>query len=568
MEQSEPKKRRRRFPLGFAIVGLCAVVAVIAAVVLLSRGPSVPDRALVVMRIGAKLPPRPPDDLEAMFFGRSGPPIPDLYRSLTRAASDDRVAGVLLDLQDGAVGLAQARELRDLVLELRRAGKKVVAYANDLTLGSWYLATAADSVAVNPAGYLRLTGLGVKVLMFAGLLEKIGLKADLEKIGQYKTAWETLTAAELSEPSRRALEGIVEDSWAQLLADIGEARGLEPVALEAIINEGPIPAEAAKEKQLLDALVWRGDLDGFVEKTIGAEAEPFSWYTYAECVRNEASGARIAYLALAGAIGPGTKEERSMLAADWAAAELRHLAEDGSVAAVVLRVDSPGGDALASARLYHAVRETRKKKPVVVSMGEAAASGGYYVAAAADHIVAHPFTLTGSIGIFGGKIVAAELADTIGLGHEDFRRGEFAAFYDPFQPFSEKGRAKLRTELSFLYERFLRDVAEGRGKPLESIREVAQGRVWTGKEALARELVDELGGLGRAVAKAKELARVDGDVQLVLWPPRKTWYQELFTRGEEDGAIGGGLGLANLLARNLSTGRPLALSPFAILWNP
>ncbi len=571
MEQSnssgpEKQKQRRRRPRGVLILILCVVALIAVGLLVSTGGPRVPQRAYVVLRVGAELPARPPDDLEAFVFGLGGPSIPDLYRTLTYAVSDKRIAGVLLDLRGGNLDLADAHELRDLLVALRSSGKTVVAYSNDMSLRAWYVTTAADAVVLNPAGYLRLTGLGLKVFLFGELLEKLGLEADLKKVGRYKTAYETLTSTELTQPSRQVLESLVDESWNELLADIARARGLDQAALKEIIDGGPLPAKAAQEKKLVDALVWRHELEAFVKEKIGgANLEPFAWSLYADAVRG--AGTKVAYFPLTGSIMSGSTAGRGILAADTAARHLGRLAEDPEIAAVVLRVDSPGGDALASARLFQAVRATRKKKPVVVTMGEAAASGGYYVAAGADFIVAHPFTLTGSIGIFGGKVVAAGLLNEVGLRQENFRRGAYAGFYDPLTPFDEAARTKLLEELSFLYDRFLTDVAEGRRTEVEAVRDVAEGRVWSGREAVERKLVDELGGLPRAVAKAAELARIHGGVDLVLWPPRKSWYEELFSGGGNE-AVDGRLrmGIIDLLKRNLFSARPLALSPFTVMW--
>jgi protease IV len=561
MDPSE--RRRRRFPWGLFVFGLCVLGAIGLCVAVFFRGPSVPERAILVVRLGEGLRVSPPGQLEALILGAGDPALPDLYRALTAALTDRRVIGVLLDLQSGSLDLADAREIRQLVGGLRAAGKKVIAYGDDLSLRAWYVASAADSVVLNPAGYLRLTGIGLRVLLFGGVFEKIGVRAELLRIGKYKTAWEAYTGSELSEDSRDAMNHLVDVSWAQLLDELSAARGIETKRLEGFIAVGPIPAPAAEEHKLVDALRWRPDLDAFVKEKIDETATCCSWRLYAEAVAGTANGTRIAYVPLAGAIMAGT-QPRGFLAADLAIRHLTEAAEEPSIAAVIVRVDSPGGDALASRRLYQAIRDVRKKKPVVVSMGAMAASGGYYAAAAGDFVIAHPFTLTGSIGIFGGKLVVRELLDRIGLAHESFRRGDFAGINDPLDPLTEKARDALKRELAELYDRFIADVAEGRGVSVETIRDAAEGRVWTGKDAVERKLVDGLGGVGDAVAKAKELARIPGAVDLVLWPPAKTWYQEIFGGAGEEGSPPAA-GLAGIVQEILGTGRPPALAPVALL---
>ena len=595
MEKSKPRRRRLFYCVLFC--ALFGLVVLIAGVALWSRGPAVPRRCILVLRIGSSLPAKAPGLVETVLFGPGGPPIPALYGSLSRAAADDCVRGVLLDLQSGSLNLADAQELRLLIASLRQRGKKVVAFGDDLSLNDWFVATACDEICINPTGYVRLTGIGLRVLLLGGLLEKYGLKADLLRIGRYKTAWESLTGTELSGDSREALTRIVDASWKELLEKAGAARGIEPAALEKTINAGPLTAAAALEQKLVDRVCWRNDLESHVTQAIDAEACLFSWELYAQAIAGGDAESRIAYLPLTGTIVPGHQGGGSVLAADWAVKQLAVLRDEESIDAVILRVDSPGGDALASARLYHAVTETCKKKPVVVSMGSTAASGGYYIAAAADHVVAHPFTVTGSIGIFGGKIVASKLAAEYRVTQECFYRGDFAGMFDPFESFNDKVKEGLARELAQLYETFLRDVAAGRDREVEDIRHVAEGRVWTGRDALDRGLVDAIGGLAVAVAKARELARIKGAADLVLWPPAKPWYRELLSPEEDRGGVwgrsdGGAVqrlvpgGLAagvaaagetlgvrvleagNLtaMAQRLCAGRPLALLPFALVW--
>ncbi|HAK95469.1 MAG TPA: signal peptide peptidase SppA [Planctomycetes bacterium] len=559
MEQARPRKRRvlRKLILLLVLAGIAAWVCV-----RLFGTPGLPAHAILVLRVGDALPIAPADGFEALLFGQRGPALPALHTALARGARDARVEGVFLDLRDGSLGLADARELRRLLIEFRKERKPVIAYADDMSLRAWYVASACDKVVMNPAGYLQLTGTSLRVLLFGDLLKRLKLKADLERVGRYKTAFETMTDNKLSPPSREALQRISDAVWEQLIGELAEGRSIEREALEELIDQGPLPARAAEEKKLVDALKWRDELDAYVKGAVGAPAELVSFERYAAGSGRGAAIARIAYLPLAGTILAGG-EGRGLIAADAVVAQLGALRDDPSIAAIVVRVDSPGGDAIASASLYRAIRSARLKKPVVVSMGAAAASGGYYLAAAADYIVAQPFTLTGSVGIFGGKIVADELLAWAEISQETFRHGAFAGLYDPFEPLNDTTRAAVRRELEDMYERFVRDVAEGRNLPVEAVEAVAGGRVWTGDDACRHKLVDALGGLDTALAKAKELARIEGDAALILWPPAKAWYEQLVAAERDPD----GLGRLRALKRALCAGRPLALLPFGMSWD-
>ena len=558
MEQAKPRKRRllRKLIVWLVLAGIAALLCV-----RFFGGPGLPARAVLVLKVDDTLPIAPAEGFEALLLGQRGPLLPALHTALARGARDARVEGIFLDLGEGSLGLADARELRRLFVEFRKARKPVIAYADNLSLSAWYVASACDKVVMNPAGRLQLTGISLRVMLFGDLLKRLKLKADLERIGRYKTAFETVTDNKLSPSSREALQRQSDAVWEEFVGELAESRGIERKALEDLIDQGPLSARAAEEKKLVDALKWRDELDAYVKEASGGTGDLVTFERYAAHAARGASSARIAYLPLAGTIvASGTG--RGVIAADAVISQLATLRDDSSIAAIVIRIDSPGGDAVASASLFRAIRSARLRKPVVVSMGASAASGGYYLAAAADYIVAQPFTLTGSIGIFGGKIAADELLAWAEISRETFRHGAFAGLYDPFEPFDDAKRALIRRELEDMYDRFVRDVAEGRHLPVEAVEAVAGGRVWTGGDACRHKLVDALGGLDAAIDKAKELARIEGAAALVLWPPPKAWYEQLLA-AEKDPS---GLGRLLTLQRALCAGRPLALLPFMLGW--
>jgi protease IV len=371
MEQAPPKKRRfvRKLLAVAVVVGL-----VVWACAWLFGPAALPARAILVLQVGDALRAAPSGALERLFFGEGDPALPDLYTALTCASADPRVEGLVLDLRGGALGLADARELRRLLAEFRKERKQVIAYADDLSFRAWYVASACDKIVLNPAGYLRLTGTALRVLCFGDLLKRLRLKADLERVGRYKTAAETMTDNKLSPASREALGRVSDRVWDQLILELADARKLDRASLEETIDQGPVPARTAQERKLVDALKWRDELEDYVKNAIAAAAELVPFARYAEHARRAAGGAQIAYLPLVGTIVGGGTPGDGIIAADAAIAHLAALGDNAKIGAIVVRVDSPGGDALASARLYRAIKAARLKKPVVVSMGASAAS--------------------------------------------------------------------------------------------------------------------------------------------------------------------------------------------------
>lgn len=588
-------KRKGRWLFWLVVLAAVCSFFVVATVIIIFSGPSVPDQAILVVSLDDTMPAKPRDALSTLLLGSQGPSVFELYKVLSAAAEDDRVLGVCLELRGGGLGYADACDIKAMLSRLKSRGKKVVAYAHDLSFQAWALATGCDQVLLNPCGYVRLGGVQVQVMLLKGLLEGIlGVRADFQRVGLFKTMPETLNQDALSEQSRLALKRLVDGTWEQLLKDMAGGRGLSTADMEAIIQEGPISAREARKKKLVDALVWQDELKDRLKREIHGDAEWIDFETYAEAMSASVRESKIAYLPITGMITPDSSGNGMLWEAANADAIIRHLTEareDPTVKAVVLRVDSPGGDAISSARLYHAVRVTRKVKPVVVSMGACAASGGYYLAAGADYIVAHPYTLTGSIGIFGGKVVATELARKWGVQWERFSRGAFTGMFDPLRKFESHELEALKKQLTAMYKQFVADVAVGRREREDIIEKAAQGRVWLGKDALAMNLVNELGGLDAAIEKARALVHLKDDAALVLWPPPQSWLQSILNprqsclvQGESglplhgimNGSMHGpGYGpmqasmfssIYASLQKTFFSGRPLALQPFTLFW--
>jgi protease-4 len=496
---------------------------------------------------------------------------------LDSAVRDERVSGVLLRPRGSSMGSAYAQELRMMIAALRSAGKRVACHLEDATGAEYYACAGADVILIDPAGSIRLLGAAADVLLFGKTLRKIGLRADFVRIGEYKSAPEQFTQGELSEPARAEVRTLLSDVHGRLLLDLSKDLRVEQTRVTAIMDDGPqLAAQAVHDKlvqRTADETTVKRGADGTFEGRAIVDALPDKargdWY----------AGPRIGVVMIDGTIVDGDNVDvpflgMHMTGGRTAVAAIDSMLADPLIRAIVLRVDSPGGAVLASDQIWRAVRRARAEKPVVVSMGAVAASGGYYVASAGDEIWADPSTLTGSIGIFYGKVDAAQLADKLGVGVELFRLGKRAGAESLFRPFTPEERAALADRLRSYYRLFLARVAIGRGLSVEQVDALGRGRVYSGDAALRLGLVDHLGGLASALARARQLGSVHGDADIVVLPKRRQGLLD-FVMGEAGGAQASSLSalippeLRSALLRaatmqQLGAATPLALLPYDI----
>jgi protease-4 len=444
-----------------------------------------------------------------------------LHDRLDRLAADPRVQGVVLALDELAAGSATVRSLRQAVLRFRERGKRAVAYLTDVTTWRLYLASAADEILLLESATLATAGLRVEAVFLKDTLALFGLKADFEALGEYKVAPDRVRRSTMSDAHREMLNAILDDSYAEIVLAIAEGRGLTEEAVRRALDGAPLTAREAAERGLADGVLYEDELPAH----LGAPERPAAIATWGAVrrwlVRPRRWRARqaVGVVSVEGTIvtGPSRRVPTPLpvpyiseqAGATTVIQALRQAEQNQRLAAVVLHVNSPGGSARASDLIWREVLRLRQRKPVVVYMGEVAASGGYYISAPAAHIVAQAPTLTGSIGIFGGKVVTAGLYEKLGAHREVLQRGEAAGLYSDAALFSDSDRQKLLRTLEDGYARFKARVAEGRRLTVERVEEVGRGRVWTGRQALERGLVDELGDFNAAVAKAKELAGLD-----------------------------------------------------------
>lgn len=465
------------------------------------------------------------------FFGAEEPAsLALLYRGFLSAKTDPSVVGVALYIQDAAFGLAKAQELRRQIAALAAAGKPVRCYLETAGEGGngtleYFLASACSSIALAPAGEISLLGLYADSAFLRGGLEKLKVEPSFLTAGEYKSAAESFTEVRHSPAAKVALDALLDGFFTQIVDGIAESRKQEAATVRSWIDSAPLSAKNALASGLVDELAYPDEFRASLDDLAGekGEIEEVSFLDYARRKgSNLDRGKRIAVLFAEGAIvrgGSGSDpfaSEKFVGSSDMAE-ELAALAKDDNVAAVVLRIDSPGGSALASDLILREVERLREEKPVVVSMSDVAASGGYYIAARASRIVAEPATITGSIGVVTGKFATGRFQEELlGITHDPLQRGANADLFSQLTPFDERQMPRMRERVDEIYGRFLDHVAEGRKLERSAVEAVAAGRVWTGHDALAAGLVDELGGLDRAIALAREEAKVADSERLPL----------------------------------------------------
>jgi len=532
-----------------------------------SAAPSSPQIAVFEMR--GQIPEKP-SSFGWSFDFEAARSLHDWLTRLDKAAKDDRVKAVVLLFDDPAIGWGQMQELRAACQRLRNAQKDVYCYIEEASAGTYLLATAASRICMAPAGGLNVAGLHTESVYLKGLLDKIGVEADIEHVGPYKGAGEPFTRTGPSDEAREMLDWLLDDLYAQMVETIAEGRRMEVGHVRALIDQGPFNAHEALQAQLIDEILDAGEFMESLRERHGRALELVHNYGARETpevdlssplaffkIIGEAMGAAkakatrknsVALIYVEGLISTG-RTQPSLFGDESGAGSTtlrRVLAEarqDDSVKAVVVRVDSPGGSATASDIIWRATRDTAGVKPTVVSMGNMAASGGYYLAVGAPTIFADPATLTGSIGVFGGKLITKGLWDWLGVAFHEQSRGRNADLYNTNRRFDDAQRVLIRRQLEQVYDTFLDRVRRGREDRLaDDLADLAGGRVFTGRQALEHGLVDRLGGLNDAIAYAAERAALT-DYEVRIMPEPGDFLKLLIQSltGEEQGEGGEGV---------------------------
>jgi protease-4 len=464
------------------------------------------------------------------IFGPREKTMLDIIKSLEKAKEDKSIQGMVLRIESLDVGWAKLQEIREAVLDFKASGKKVICFMEFAEDKEYYLATAGDKIVMLPGGYLLVNGLASEVTFIKGTLEKLGIKADLEHIGDYKSASDLLTRESMSDAHREVVNSLLDDLYTQFTEGIAASRGWSLSEVKSKIDSGPYTPSEALKANLVDTLAYYDDWEKIAVKMEGKKPCKISEKEYVERKEYKYSWAippKIAIVYGTGAIFSGESGSDILfgktMGSETIARAIKKAREDGSIKAVIFRVNSPGGSGDASDVIWHEVVRTKKKKPIIVSMSDVAGSGGYYVACAGDTILAMPGTYTGSIGVVTGKLDLSGLYDKIGFTKETVKRGKYADFYSMSRGFDEEEKKVVKRQIREFYADFVNKVAEGRGKSYDEIDEIARGRVWTGNQGIENGLVDELGGLKKAIQIAKQKAGIpeEKEVELVLLPEKR-----------------------------------------------
>ena len=537
-----------------ALVGAFVVVGMLAALWvgsnLGSAKKSVPNSNVVLtLELGQPIKERAHGGgLAAAAFGR-GITLRDLVAGLEAAAKDDRVKGVVLHVGSGPLGMAYTQEIRDAVKEFRSKGKFAVAFAETFGEGGngnlhYYLATAFEEIWLQPSGDVSLTGFSLEEPFLADALNAVGVTAQLDQRMEYKGLADTFTKTSMPAPIRENLQRLL-DSWLDQVAQGMAERGkFDAAAARGLIDRGPFLAAQAKTEKLVDRLGYWDEVKQAVNDRVGKDAAWFSLRDYAASLTPADDAARIAVVYGLGPVQLATNEQDGLfgpavMGSSAVATAIRDAVDDTAIRAIVFRVDSPGGSYVASDTIWREVQRARDLgKPVIVSMGEVAASGGYFVSAPATKIVAQPGTITGSIGVAGGKMVFAGLWDMLRLHWDGVKAGANADMESVHKFYTADGWSRVQQGLDRVYADFTEKVAAGRNLPIDKIREVAKGQVWTGRDAKERGLVDELGGYTVAIRLAREAAKIPAEapVSVEEYPPPVNPLEQLLQQaiaGEE-----------------------------------
>ena len=540
---------RRGVAIVLTLITLAVIVSFLGVAfiyVLVSRGPSVEDDSTLVLRPGGALQETTPDDVVGQLIASDTTTVRGFVENLRLAKRDPRITGVLLmpkSLDSPFWGKVQ--ELRDAVLDFRKSGKTVVAFLEFGSDREYYLASAADRVYLLPTSALDLTGVASYEVFLRGTFDKLGAYPDFLQIGEYKTAVNQLTQKSFTPAHREMTESLNGDMYEQLVRGIASARGKTEAEMRQLLDRGPFSPEDAVRFGLVDGLAYEDQLDDRVPQLRQAgEMRRVDGSEYQRVTARSLGirpASRIAVLYASGVIASGKSGydpgNGMVVGSDTFVEQLRRLRADDTIKAIVLRVDSPGGSSVASDVIWRELvitRDDKPARPLVVSMSDLAASGGYYISVPGQVIVAQPGTLTGSIGIFAGKFVIDGTLAKVGVTTETVKSGKNSDIYSPFARFSPEQRVKVGQYMEGFYKSFLMKVAEGRHKTPAEIDMVAQGRVWTGAQAKDRGLVDALGGLDTAISIAKQRAHIpaDEEVDLVVYSPRRSFYEALTQLGQ------------------------------------
>ena len=536
---------------GILMFLVLVVVLGVALIFSAFRGnrPSIQDNSVLALRISGSMPDYVPDDPFRRLFGAPPQSLGSLMAQFRKAKADKRITAVMLDIDMSEAGWAKSEEIRGAIQDFRTSGKPVYAYMEMGLNKDYYIASACDKIYVPPPGELFTIGLAADVMFFRGSLDKLGVYPDMYQIGKYKSAGDMFTQKQMTDAHREYINSMLDDLYGRYVEGIAQARKKTVDEVKTLIDNAPYSAAQAKDAGLIDGALYRDDVEKELKKRLGygdndqlhiARGSDYKQITQESLGLNK--GEKIAVVYAAGDIVSGRSvfgsSGEETIGSDSLVKTINEARDDKGIKAIVLRIDSPGGSGLASDIIWRAIEAAKAKKPIVVSMSDVAASGGYYIACNANKIVAQPSTITGSIGVVGGKPVVKGFYDWIGVSNEYVMRGKNAGMFRETEKFNDSEQAKFKEFLNNTYEDFITKVGKGRNKDKAYIDSIGQGRVWTGAQGKERGLVDEYGGLDKAIEIAKQLANIPADksIQRVIMPQPPTFLEQLMSASDDDSA--------------------------------
>ena len=532
------------FTVAMGIIGVISIVGMVAST---DSTPKVADNSVLVLNLNGVMQERSEDDIYGLLTGgeMTSLGLDDLAEAIDKAKTDDNVKGIYIEAGMFAPdGPASVQALRNKLVEFKKSGKWIVAYGDQYTQSAYWLCSVADKVIVNPEGIVDWHGLCTETMYFKDLLAKFGVKMQIAKVGKFKSAVEPFFADKMSDANREQISVYLNGIWGNIVKDVAQSRKLDAKTLNAYADSLVTfsSADDLVKMKLVDQVAYYDEVRADIKKRLGLdEDDKISQVSVSQmCAqpnKNKADDRIAVYYAYGDIVSDAEDgmSQGSAICSGNVVPDLEELMDDDDVKAVVLRVNSPGGSAYASEQIWRAVTRLKAKKPVVVSMGTYAASGGYYISCAANYIYAEPTTLTGSIGIFGMfPDVSGLLTDKLGLKFDHVKTNKNSQFGTTSRPFTEEEMQYLTNMVDRGYKTFTKRVSDGRKIPVERVYEIAEGRVWLGQDALKIKLVDAIGGIDQAVAKAAELAKVK-EYRTKAYPAKADIWESLLNRASSEG---------------------------------
>jgi protease-4 len=559
---------------GVVLIILIFVIGAFAVASYRSKPPAIADGSTLILHLNGDVPEKEPVDLAIPFLEARTPlTVQNVWSMLRRAAADPRIKAVIFEPQGASIGWARMQEIRADLEQFRKSGKPLYAYLRSPSTRDYYMATASSKIYMSPTDVLDLKGAAFELMYFKNTFDKLGVQMDVEHAGKYKDFGDMFVRSSMSPETKEVMNSVIDDVYGDLVNTIAKGRNKAPDDVRAIVDDGPFTAKQAKARGLVDELRYEDQVFGEMKEALRQTGLKRVLEQDYAGVTDAAAGLGAPKENIAFVVGEGDITRGDPQSSDGTGIQsesfdkmLTRVANDSSVKAVIVRINSPGGDSTASDEMWRAMNELRKRKPTVISMSDLAASGGYFMAMNGDPIVAYPATETGSIGVVFAKPNLHGLYDKLGITKDYVSRGRFALSESDYQSLSPEEREKLRAMIDSDYEDFVSKVAAARKKPFAAIEPIAQGRVWLGDQAKANGLVDELGGIDRAIELVKRKAGipVTDKVGLVIYPARRSILDYLWRTDQDAGAdaILSRLGLAPL--RPWLRGGMLRMMPFSL----